>query len=323
MRARNIKPGFFTNELLATSEPLYAWVYAGMWCMADREGRLEDRPRHIHLSINPGRAFEGTVESLDWLIGNGFVRRYSVAGVGYLEILAFTKHQNPHGNESPRFPPPNGADEPARMNPEATADVGVAGHDARSMPKRPRETIRGLAESSGKNPSTPVQAPEHSASAPADSLLLIPSSLIPDSGYLNPESSASGSSETSVELKLDGNGHDPPERVFVHWRTVHEHPRAQLDAKRRKLILTRLKSYSEADLCQAISGYKHSPYHMGVNPNGTVYDSLELMLRDAEHVDKGLKLYENPPRTDLSEQTRRGIAQTEDWQPPELRRARH
>ena len=298
MRARNIKPGFFTNELLATSDPLYAWVYAGMWCMADREGRLEDRPRHIHLSINPGRAFEGTVESLNWLIGNRFVRRYSVAGVGYLEILAFAKHQNPHANESPRFPPPNGADEPASMNPEATADVGGAGHDARSMHKRPRETIRGLAEYSGKNPSTPVQAPEHSASAPADSLLLIPSSLIPsslipDPGFQNPSSSTSVSStppSRSVEFrKLDG----PVVRIFEHWKATWNHPRAKLDPKRQRIIATALKRYTETDLRACIVGYLNSSHHCGENDRRAVYDDIGLLLRDAAHIDAGLAFGED------------------------------
>ena len=300
MRARNIKPGFFTNELLATSDPLFAWVYAGMWCMADRDGRLEDRPRHIHLTINPGRAYEGTVDSLNWLIEHGFVRRYSVNGATYLEILSFGKHQNPHVKETARFPPPNGTGSGEYQTgpgpaPDSTADMSGAKHGA-SM----------------------VQVPEQHQSSPADSLL-----LIPDSGILNPESS-SLRSESSVAQERDDDGHDPPRRVFEHWQAVHAHPRSHLGAKRRKLILARLKEgYSEADLCQAISGYKHSPHHMGVNPNGTVYDTLELILRDAAHVDTGLKLYQNPPRSDLSEKTRRGIAQTEEWEPPEVRRARH
>ena len=52
----------------------------------------------------------------------------------------------------------------------------------------------------------------------------------------------------------------------------------------------------------------------------TVYDSIELMLRDAEHIDAGLKFHVEPPQTNLSEKTRRLVAATEDWTPPELRR---
>ncbi len=108
-------------------------------------------------------------------------------------------------------------------------------------------------------------------------------------------------------------------RVFEHWKTVHRHPNAKLDPKRMTLLRQRLAEYSEADLCQSISGYCNSPHHMGQNDKATVYDALELFMRDAAHVDAGLKFYAEPPRTDLSEKTRRIISQTENWMPPEMR----
>ena len=109
------------------------------------------------------------------------------------------------------------------------------------------------------------------------------------------------------------------ERVFEHWRATHNHPTAKLDEKRRTLIRKALSAYSEADLCQAITGYKASPHHQGQNDRATVYDAIELLLRDAKHIDAGLAFYRDPPRTDLSERTRRNIAAVQDWVPPELR----
>jgi len=44
MRSRNIKPGFFMNELLPEIELLGRLLFIGLWLLADREGRLEDRP---------------------------------------------------------------------------------------------------------------------------------------------------------------------------------------------------------------------------------------------------------------------------------------
>jgi hypothetical protein len=111
------------------------------------------------------------------------------------------------------------------------------------------------------------------------------------------------------------------QRVFDHWRSVHNHPAAKLDAKRRKLIRDALKAYPEADLCQAISGYKNSPHHMGQNDRSTVYDAIELLLRDAKHIDAGLRFYRDPPRTDLSKLTRANVDRTANWRPPELRDA--
>jgi len=46
-RSRNIKPGFFRNEMLAECSPLARLLFAGLWCLADRFGRLEDRPKRI------------------------------------------------------------------------------------------------------------------------------------------------------------------------------------------------------------------------------------------------------------------------------------
>lgn len=84
-------------------------------------------------------------------------------------------------------------------------------------------------------------------------------------------------------------------RVFEHWKLAHQHPRAQLDKKRERVILAALKTYREADLCEAISGYLNSPHHMGENERNTRYDAIELMLRDAKHIDAGLQFARAPP----------------------------
>lgn len=109
--------------------------------------------------------------------------------------------------------------------------------------------------------------------------------------------------------------------VFEHWRTTHGYPRAKLDEKRRALIRKALATYSEADLCQSISGYLNSPHHMGRNDSCTKYTDLGLLLRDAQRIDAGLKFYTEPPRTDVSALTRKNIDATADWVPPEMRRA--
>lgn len=104
------------------------------------------------------------------------------------------------------------------------------------------------------------------------------------------------------EQKQNGHSSAVPtdvQAVFDHWRAEHKHANAQLDQKRLKLIRVALKSYSAEQLCQAISGYKNSPHHMGQNDRKTVYDDIELFLRDAKHIDAGLKFAEQVvPRSD-------------------------
>jgi hypothetical protein len=65
----------------------------------------------------------------------------------------------------------------------------------------------------------------------------------------------------------------------------------------------------------------YSPHHMGQNDRATRFDDIGLLLRDAAHIDAGLRFHTDPPRADLSPATRRIIEQTRDWTPPETRHA--
>ncbi|WP_239142495.1 hypothetical protein [Pseudomonas sp. MIL9] len=97
-RARNIKPSLFTNEILGVGHPLCTLLFQGLWLLADKEGRLEDRPLRIKAEIFPYR--EADVDAmLHWLAHKGFIVRYQADGKSYIEVINFTKHQNPHKNE--------------------------------------------------------------------------------------------------------------------------------------------------------------------------------------------------------------------------------
>lgn len=97
-RARNIKPSFFKNEDLPLIPAIGRLLFIGLWTLADREGRLEDRPRKIKGELFPYE--ECDVESnLDLLVKYGFILRYEVHGNRYIKILKFKDHQNPHHTE--------------------------------------------------------------------------------------------------------------------------------------------------------------------------------------------------------------------------------
>jgi hypothetical protein len=79
--------------------------------------------------------------------------------------------------------------------------------------------------------------------------------------------------------------------VFDYWRVRMVHNRARLDEKRRRKIRGRLNDgYSVQDLRDAIDGCALSRFHMGDNDRKTVYNEIGLICRDAEHVDKFMKL---------------------------------
>ena len=98
-RSRNIKPAFFTNDKLADIEPLGRIMFIGLWTIADREGRMEDRPRRIKAEVLPYDDAD-TESLLNQLVKQGFIIRYEVDGERYIQVLQFNKHQNPHMKES-------------------------------------------------------------------------------------------------------------------------------------------------------------------------------------------------------------------------------
>jgi hypothetical protein len=100
MRARNIKPGFFKNDALADLSPYARLLFIGLWLLADREGRLEYRPKKIKAEIFPfesvdvGLLFQELAKCEDPII-----TLYEVENFKYVQILNFVKHQKPHSNE--------------------------------------------------------------------------------------------------------------------------------------------------------------------------------------------------------------------------------
>jgi hypothetical protein len=110
-RARNIKPGFFKNYELADLGPLAQLLFAGLWCLADKEGRLEDKPRFIKAEVFPYYDVDvnGELTKLEQL---GFVVRYEAQGMKLIEVSNFKEHQSPHHTEKASVLPGRVAEKP-------------------------------------------------------------------------------------------------------------------------------------------------------------------------------------------------------------------
>ena len=106
MRARNIKPGFFKNPDLADAGPAAQLLCIGLWCMADKEGRLKDQPRVIKAEVFPYYEIDVNRE-LTVIQRLGHIRRFEVGGIKVIEVINFRKHQSPHhterGSELPEY----------------------------------------------------------------------------------------------------------------------------------------------------------------------------------------------------------------------------
>lgn len=134
-RARNIKPGFFKNEDLAECSPWARLSFAGLWTLADREGRLEDRPKKIKGELFAFDSIE-VDPLLDELVRWGFITRYVVDGLALIQINRFSAHQNPHHREPPsNLPPPQSPGlDTVGNSPKPRADSGSNEHEASGEP---------------------------------------------------------------------------------------------------------------------------------------------------------------------------------------------
>ena len=66
--------------------------YVGMWTQADREGRMEDRPKRLKAVIMPYDNVQ-VEKILEDLTKARFIIRYKAGGRPYIQIRTFTKHQ--------------------------------------------------------------------------------------------------------------------------------------------------------------------------------------------------------------------------------------
>jgi len=111
-RIRYLKPEFFTDEDLGDLSLEARLVFAGLWCYADKSGRLEDRPRFLKAMIFPYDDID-IEKSLDVLSqakqnGNYFIHRYQIEKLKLIQIINWDKHQKPHHTEADsKYPPPD------------------------------------------------------------------------------------------------------------------------------------------------------------------------------------------------------------------------
>ncbi len=104
--------------------------------------------------------------------------------------------------------------------------------------------------------------------------------------------------------------------IFKHWKTIMNHPDAQLDSKRKILIKKALNlGYGVKQLCNAITGCSMTPFNMGINPQGQRYDGLHIILRDADQIDRFIYYYHKPPQPlrDVDQRTQGNINALQRW----------
>lgn len=215
-RARNIKPSFFSNEELAEQSFEARILFIGLWTLADREGRLEDRPKKIKMALFPADNVD--IDScLTALAECKLIVRYEIDGIKCISIPKFTVHQKPHSTEKDSELP----DENSYYTVHERNKVGAI--TGKSHQIRKGETVNQQLDNSYltvngalDNSSTTVNKHNHNA-LNVECGILNPDLLNPECGMRNEERPPSGESSipsktgaVCVALKSEGIGSVSP-----------------------------------------------------------------------------------------------------------------
>jgi len=92
---------------------------------------------------------------------------------------------------------------------------------------------------------------------------------------------------------------DDTQRVFDHWVSTSWSGRGvkpRLTDKRKKIIRKAISEYG-CDVCiAAVDGNASSDWHQGRNQRNKKYNSIELILRDAEHIENFANMILEDPK---------------------------
>lgn len=296
-------------------------LFIGLWTLADREGRLENRPKKIKMSLFPADDIN-VAEQLDNISKLGFIELYNADGIDVIQIVNFVKHQTPHGLEKDsELPDRNGIYTVYQRNPKNKTIVGKAIQLNKSDlkhfydktgPFAPQNTGSAVensyqeSESNQANSSGNTQEQLDNGSKTVS--ISDQNALNPESFNLNPESFNKNicppNGEPVPAEKPKENFKNEIQEVFEFWKvTFNKNNRTVLDNPRKSKIQARLKEgYTVEDIKTAIVGCSKSQFHIEGN-----HTDLTLICRDATKLDHFLAM-SNPAQVATQ-------PQTEDEQP--------
>lgn len=210
-RSRNIKPGFFTNDELAECSPHARLLFAGLWTIADKEGRLDDRPKKVKALVLPFDNVDCD-ELLQQLHDRKFIQRYQIQDGAFIQITNWKKHQNPHCKEAPSEIPEYCEADTKQEEEQVKEDESTMQAQCNIGADEPQ--VIDKHETQLEHSASTVQEPVENNLNPADSFNLIPDSLIliPDS-VVNTQAADATCSE-------DGNVHQMASRYAFEGNVV-------------------------------------------------------------------------------------------------------
>lgn len=231
-RSRNIKPGLYKNVELADAPVGARYLFTGLWCIADREGRLKDSPKWIKAEIFPYDSDISIAQVHAWLQdlhGSKCIERYSVGGENYIQVVNFLKHQNPHHKEKPSDIPA-----PPPKSPELAPDKSRAsiGQDLDKSGTSPGQ----VSDKSGTSPELAPTLPQPCPIlAGMNHESMNHESVNEESGF--PQTPAPDKSGSGLVVQIPQSREPPKQDLFdVFWRLFVMAGKAMNDVDKEKAL---------------------------------------------------------------------------------------
>jgi len=144
-RIRTVKPDFFTSDDICALSPLARLLYIGLWCEADREGRLVWAPRTFRRRYLPED--DGDIADIcQELLDRDLVRLY---GDGLAHIPTFLEHQHVNPREAASvLPAPDTHASPR----DSDAQVGREGKEGEGKGRNTDTSVSGASRSGTRLP---------------------------------------------------------------------------------------------------------------------------------------------------------------------------
>lgn len=260
-RIRTVKPELFKHEVLYEAEKQYKFplrlAFIGLFSACDREGRFKWRPRELKLDILPYDDVDFNLV-LNAFLTIGLIKAYEDERGVYGFIPTWNNHQVINNRERQSvLPEPQ---PPYLRNVCFTGGARVI--DASSTP-----LLLARGEGKGKE----GNGKEHIRKVSNETSLL-------------------ASNQGLETANTQRNYLSEIKEVFQYWQEKMNHPRSKLDKSRLRKIQGAIKlGFNVEQLKQAIDGCANTPFNMGENSNKQRYDSIDLIFRDAEHIERFIR----------------------------------
>lgn len=232
MRRREVSPEFWTDERVVAVSDAAKLLFVGVLHIADREGRLLDRPMAISMKVRPWDAASGPA-AFEELVAIGLIARYQVGSERYAWVPRFAKWQRPHPREQPSvIPPPSdeGHTREAMQGPSGSTLEAMQGPSG-STKDRPWSIQGQTMEAIHEQISTKNRAGSSGSSGSSGPLGT-------SQDLSGPSGSSGPSGPSPVQHRLDGGEDEPTGRKASVWEKLWE----------EKLSLDRLVQIAKNDL---------------------------------------------------------------------------